>query len=397
MNVLDYDVCAFSDDGKYVAAALSNRFIIKKHPFAGLHDSVAAAHTINRLQWNVTSEFVLCTQLGKGVLQVYDLRTKSWKCTLTSGYFKFIAAQWIGCQKILLTLEFHVALGIFDLLTNSIVYIEVPKPIWPCIIFDNDGTRMFVVSKINGYEKLLMLHSKNLDRIIYIQDIIGICDGLNKSPDNRFLCVFNKQKIAILNFLSGNVIGSIEYQYLNTVSWAPNGEYLALGCSLGNIIVLASSNEFNVEFKLCRFSINEDHDFFMESNRVLVKTKPSTNFTNNVPTKIASIAWSFDCNYLSTFEVDSKFLCIWKKYKLICAVEFSTRIKYMQWCQSENKLSVVFGTDLIFFWTPKPSPKFLTSPKFVDGTCLLVSNISWSINNRDMILTDGQKCLLFTI
>lgn len=396
MDVLDYDVCAFSDDGQYVAAAVSNRFIIKKHPFAGLHNTAAAAHAIDRLQWNFTSDLVLCTQLGKGVLQVYDLRSKNWKCTLTCGYFKFIAAQWIGREKILLTLEFHVALGIFDLRTNSIVYIEVPKPIWPCVIFDNDGTHLFVVSKINGYEKLLMLHSRNLDRIIYLQDVIGTCDGLNKSPDNRFLCVFNKQKLAILNFLSGNVIGSVEC-LLNTVSWAPNSEYLALGCSLGNITILASSNEFNVEFKLCRDSVHTDYHFFMESNRELNKAKPSTNFINTVLSKIASIAWSFDSSYLSTFEVDSTFLCIWKKYKLICAVEFSTCIKYMQWCQSENKLSVVFGTDLIFLWTPEQVPKFVTSPKFIDGKCSLVSCISWSFNNRDMILTDGKKCILFTI
>lgn len=397
MNVLDYDVCAFSVDGQYMAAALSNRFIIKKHPFAGLHNTVAAAHAIDCLQWNVASDLVLCTQLEKGVIQVYDMCSKNWKCTLTSGYFKFIAAQWIAREKILLTLEFHVALGIFDIFTNSIVYIEVPKPIWPCILFDNDGTHMFVVSKLNGYEKLLMLHSKKLDRIIYIQDIIGTCDGLNKSPDNRFLCVFNKQKLAILNFLSGNVIGSVEYLYLNTMSWAPNSKYLALGCSLGNIVVLTSSNEFNVKIKLCRCSVNKDYNFFVECNKVLIRAKPSENFINNVPTKIASIVWSFDSSYFSSYEINSSFLCIWKNFKLICAVEFSSTIKYMQWCQSENKLSVVFGTELIFFWSSEHIPKFLKTPKFVDGTCLLVTSISWSFNNRDMILTDGKKCLLFTI
>jgi len=397
MNVLDYDVCAFSPDGRYVASAVGNRFIIKKQPFAGSYITAVAVHAIDRIQWNKTSDFILCAQLGNGVLQVYNVRAKSWIRTLSCGYFKFIATEWIDSEKILLTLEFHMALAIFDLLTNTVVYIEVPKPIRPCVVFDNDGTCMFVVSKINGYEKLLMMRSRSVDRVIYVQDIIGPCEGLNKSPDNRFLCVFNKQKLAVLNFLSGNVIGSIEHvQSINTVSWAPNSEYLALGCSLGNVIVLASSDAFNVEFKLCRQSVNENYDFFVESNRMLTKTKPSTNFINNITTKIASIAWSFDCNYLSTFEVDSMFLCIWEKCKLICAVEFSTVIKEMQWCHSENKLSVVCGTDLVFFWAEEQIPKLQTSPKLVDGRCLLISNISWSFNNKDMILSDGKKCLVFT-
>lgn len=396
MDVLDYDVCAFSTDGQFVAAAVSNHFFIKKYPFAGLYLVTEAACTIDYLQWNTTSNFVLCAQLGKGVLQVYDLSCKNWICTLKCGYFKFIAVEWICHEKILLTLEFHIALAIFDLFKNSIVYIEIPKPIWPCVVFDRDGIHMFVVSKINGYEKLLMMNSQSLKKVIYIQDILGPCDGLNKSPDNQYVCVFNQKKLTVLNFLSGNVLCLIESLSLNTVSWAPNVKYLALGCSSGVIIVLASSNEFDVKFKLCHYSVNEDYDFFKVSNRVLIKTKPSLKFYN-LPSKIASIAWSFDCNYLSTFEVDSPFLYIWKKFRLICAIEFSTGIKKMQWCQSKNKLAVVCGLDLIFFWTEEQIPKLLTSPKLIDGTCLFVNNISWSLNNRDIILSDGKKCLLFTI
>jgi len=328
---------------------------------------------------------------------VYDTRADKWIRIIRCGYFKFVAAEWIGRNKILLTLEFHMALAVFDLLKNSIVYIEIPKPIWPCAVFNSDGTHMFVVSKINGYEKLLMMSSRTLDRVIYIQDIIGPCNGLNKSPDNRFLCVFNNKKLAILDFFSGNVIGSIECcSLLNTVSWAPNSNYLALGCSLGNIVVLSSSNEFNVEFKLSRLSLNEDYNFFVESDGVLIKTNPSKTFINSVSTKIALIVWSFDCRYLSSYEVDSTFLCIWEKYRLICAVELSNKIKKMQWCQVENKLSVAYGTDLIFFWAEGQTPILQTSPKLIDGTCLLVSNISWSLNSRDMILSDGKKFLLFT-
>lgn len=396
MNILDYDACAFSMDGEYVAAAVSNRFTIKKNPFAGIYITALADHSIDHLQWNSTSDFVLCAQFGKSVLQVYDVCAKAWICSFKCGYFKFIAVEWIGHMKILLTLEFHMALAIFDLVKNSIVYVEVPKPIWPCVVFDNDGTHMFVISKINGYEKILMMHSHSLDRIIYIQDIIGLCSGLYKSPNNRYLCVFNKKKLVVLNFLSGDIIGLIEFNVLlNTVTWAPNGEYLALGCSLGNIFILASSNEFNILTKLCH-SKKEGYDFFIESDRALIKTKPSTNFLNSIPRKIASIAWSFDCSYLCTFEIKSMYLCIWHKFNLICVVEFSKEIKNMQWCQSKNKLSVVYGTDLIFIWTEQQIPKLLTTPKLIDGTCFLVSSISWSFNNKDMILRDEKKCLLFS-
>lgn len=393
---LDYDACAFSTDGRYVASAVYNRLIVKTQPVAGPHVVATAAHAIDGLQWNLASNLILCTEFGKGVVQVYDVRAEKWIRTLRCGYFKFVAAEWIGRDKVLLTLEFHMALAVFDLLKNSIVYIEIPKPIWPCAVFDGDGTHMFVVSKINGYEKLLMMSSRSLDRIIYIQDIIGPCNGLNKSPDNRFICIFNNIKLAILDFLSGNVIGSVECISLNTVSWAPDSKYLALGCSMGDIVVLDSSNEFNVEFKLSRTSFNEDYDFFVESDGVLIKTNPSKTLINNVSTKICFIVWSFNCTYLSTCEVNSKFLFIWEKYRLICIVELSKKIKKMQWCPSENKLCVAYSTDLIFFWTEGQTPKLQTSPKLVDGTSLLVSNISWSFNNRDIILSNGKKYLLFT-
>lgn len=396
MNILDYDVCVFSTDGEYVAAAISNRFIIKKNPFAGIYITALADYAVDRLQWNNTSDFILCAQFSKSVLQVYDICAKAWIRSFKCGYFKFIAVEWIGHMKILLTLEFHMALAIFDVLKNSVVYIEVPKPIWPCVVFDNDGTHMFVISQINGYEKILMMHSLSVDRVIYIQDIIGPSNGLHKSPDSRYLCVFNKKKLVVLNFLSGNIIGLIEFNVLlNTVTWAPNGEYLALGCCLGSIYILSAFNEFNIQNKLC-YSITDDYDFFIEFDRALIKTNPSTNFINNIPKKIASIAWSFDCSYLSTFEINSTYLYIWKKYKLICVVEFSKEIKSMQWCPSNNKLSVVYDTDLIFFWAEKQIPKLQTSPKLIDGTCLLISNISWSFNNKDMILSNGKKYVLFT-
>lgn len=398
MNTLDYDVCAFSADGRYVAAAVADRFVVKRYPFASPYTTAVAAHAIDRLQWNDTSDFILCAQLAKGSLQVYDVRAHNWICTLKCGYFKFIASEWIGHQKILLTLEFHMALAVFDLVNYSFVYVEIPKPISPCIVFNNDGTRMFVVSKINGYEKLFMMHSHSLDKIIYIQDIIGSCAGLSKSPDDRFLCVFNNRKLVILNFLSGCVIGSVdECTFLNVISWAPDGEYLALGCSFGRIVVLASNNEFNVEYSLCSHSLSDNCHFFKESDKILTKRKPSTSFVNNVHTKIASISWSFDCRYLSTFEVDSTFLYIWEKFKLICVVEFSTQIKQMQWCQSENKLSVVCGTELIFFWTKDQNPKLQIPPKLINGKYLLISSVSWSLNNKDIILSDGKKCILFTI
>lgn len=397
MNVLDYDACAFSADGRYAAATVGDRLIVKKPPFVGPHFTATAAHHIDRLQWNSTSHLILCSQLAKGVLQVFDVQAKSWICKLKCGYFKFIAVEWIGPKKILLTLEFYMALAVFNLSKNSIVYIEVPKPIQPCAVFDNDGTHMFVVSKINGYEKLLMMHLRSLDKIIYLQDIIGPCNGLNKSPDSRFLCVFNDEKLAILNFVSGNIINLVQNLLLNTVSWAPNGEYLALGCSMGNIIVLSSANEFNVEFKLCRSSVIENYDFYFESDNILIEIKPTKHFLDEVLTKVKLITWSFDCNYLSTFEVDSKLLCIWKKDKLECVVELSSTIRSMQWCQSENKLSVVYGTNLVLFWIEEQIPKLLTLPKLVDGSNFLVSSISWSSNNRDIIFSDGKKYLLFTI
>lgn len=397
MDALDYDACAFSADGRFLAAAVSDRLFVKRRPFVGGPWATAlAAHRVDRLQWNGASDRVLCAQLGSGSLQVYDVRSNGWTHTVRCGYFGFIAAEWMGRSKILLTLEFCVALAVFDLFDHSMVYVEIPKPVRPCVVFDNDGTCMFVISKINGHEKLLMMHSQSLDRIIYTEDMIGPCECLNKSPDDRFLIVFNKQKLAIFNFSSGNIIGSVDGMSLNTVSWAPDGKYVALGCSSGTIIVLDSSIKFNVKYQLCLQRVNEKYDFFIESDNVLTKSISSTNFICNVSARIDSIAWSYDCRYLSTFEVDSTFLCIWKTFRLICVIKFSSEIKTMQWCQSENKLSVAFGTDLIFFWAENQIPELQTSPKLVNGRRLLISSIFWSFNNKDMILSDGKKCILFS-
>lgn len=403
-DVLDYDVCAFSADGRRLAVAVSNRLMVKRRPFAGPPLSTAAAvHAIDRLQWNdartSSADLLLCAQLDRGVVQVYDSRAGCWVRTVTRGYFGFVAARWMGPDRVLLTLEFHVALAVFDLSTadpSPLVYVETPKPsCQPCAVFDKTGTRLFVVSQTNGCEKILAMSSQTLDRVIYVQKAIGACDGLNKSPDDRFVCAFNSRKLAILDFCTGNFIGSVECKRINAVNWSSDTEYLALGCSSGSICVLNSLDQFNIAFTLCHSLENAVFDFFMESNKVLTKTIPSKCIVDRLPSKIASIAWSFDSHYLSTVEEDSSILYVWKKFSLMCVVQFSAKIKQMQWCRSKNTLSVVCGTELIFFWAENQMPEFRISPKCIDGRYLSISSVSWSFNNRDMILGDGKKCLLF--
>lgn len=410
MDALDYDVCAFSVDGRFLAAAVSDRLFVRKRPFAAAGPwAVVAANRVDRLQWNGTSERVLCAHLGGGggsLLQVYDVRAAGWTHTVRCGYFGFADAEWMGRAKILLTLQFRVALAVFDLSDGSTVYVETPKPYAApssCVVaFDSRGTRMYVVSKTNGREKLLIVRApRTLDGIVYVENAMGPCESLSKSPDDRFLCAYNRRKLTVLNFSSGRVVGSVTVpSLLNTVSWSRDGQHLALGCSSGTVIVLDSAVDFNVKFLLCpsHSVVGENYDFFVQSNKLSLskKSRPSGDFVRKVPAAIDSVAWSHDCLYLSAFGTDSNFLCVWKTFRLACVIEFASPIKTMLWCPSKNRLSVVFGTDVICFWAENRVPELQTSPKLVDGRRLLTSGICWSVNNEDMILSDGKKSVLFS-
>ncbi|XP_050535571.1 uncharacterized protein LOC126902395 isoform X2 [Daktulosphaira vitifoliae] len=358
MNILDYDFCVFSSNGQYLAAALGYNLLIIKSPFVNPCITTKASYIIDGLQWNCECNRLLCSQLKNNSLQIYDLHSKMWTHKIRCGFFKFIDSNWIGSDKILITLEYFMALAVLNLRDCSVFYIEVPKPIQPCIAFNSSGKTMFVITKINGFEKLLMLNLKKIKRILYLQDFIGHCNGIYKSPKENYLCIFNNKNLAIICFLTGDIIDS--------------------------------TNDFNVTFKL-HHCINREYnfDYYKEYSGDLIKINSMYIYPKENLTNISLIRWSFCGKYLCTLG-DDLCLHIWKKTKLICIVEFSSNVKQVSWSHSEIKLCAVFGTQSIFLWTDQNCPILKKLPNFTSGNRMLATNISWSYNNKYVILVKSH-------
>ncbi|XP_076630891.1 WD repeat-containing protein WRAP73 isoform X2 [Colletes latitarsis] len=185
-------LCDFSADGRFLAIAYQTNLIIKNSKTFDTIHSFIFADIIEVLEWSRNSEYILCANISKAVIQIYSIHYPEWKYKLIEGSAGLESVNWSPDSKYILTLS--------------------------------------------DFNKLICGHLNSID---------GIC----WSPNSELLCIWcsfgNEAKLITYSSVLDRDIGifcptqitdssETEHSYqiqlngIETVTWMPSGQLLAV-------------------------------------------------------------------------------------------------------------------------------------------------------------------------
>ncbi|XP_026299063.1 WD repeat-containing protein WRAP73 isoform X3 [Apis mellifera] len=102
---INNQLCDFSKDGTFFAIAYQSNLIIKSNKKFDTIHSFIFPDIIEYLEWSRNSEYILCANIKKAIIQVYSIHYPEWKYKLIEGSAGLESVNWSPDSKYILTLS----------------------------------------------------------------------------------------------------------------------------------------------------------------------------------------------------------------------------------------------------------------------------------------------------
>ncbi|XP_043254765.1 WD repeat-containing protein WRAP73-like, partial [Colletes gigas] len=244
-------LCDFSADGRFLAIAYQTNLIIKNSKTFDTIHSFIFADIIEVLEWSRNSEYILCANISKAVIQIYSINYPEWKYKLIEGSAGLESVNWSPDSKHILTLsDFNIQASIWSLENQSVTHIQNVKSSFHKLHYSPNGSRLAIVVSIEGQDSIEIYKTDTwkLSRKLICGHLNSI-DGICWSPNSELLCIWcsfgNETKLITYSSVLDRDIGifcptkitdsfETEHSYQNqlngieTVTWMPSGQLLAV-------------------------------------------------------------------------------------------------------------------------------------------------------------------------
>ncbi|KAF3426059.1 hypothetical protein E2986_13246 [Frieseomelitta varia] len=244
-------LCDFSRDGRFFATAYQTNLTIRDYKKFDIIHSFVFPDIIEYIEWSRNSEYILCANIKKTIVQVYSIRYPEWKYKLTEGSAGLESVTWSPDSKYILTLsDFNIQISIWSLENQSVTHIQNVKSSFNKLYFTPDGNKLAVVVSIEGNNNIEIYKTDTwkLSKKLICGRLNSI-DGLCWSPNSELLCIWssfsNEMKLIIYSstfekdiavFHPAQTVNLSEMEYTNykdlkgieNVTWMPSGQLLAV-------------------------------------------------------------------------------------------------------------------------------------------------------------------------
>ncbi|XP_011505529.1 PREDICTED: WD repeat-containing protein WRAP73-like [Ceratosolen solmsi marchali] len=190
---INKDLCSFSQDGKFLALANQTNLSIKNTGTFDDYLTFVFSDVIEDIKWSPDSEFLLCCNFKKAVIQIFSIYYPEWKFKLTEGSSGLHSAIWAPDSKHIITVaDLKVELSIWDLIDYNVVYIEhLKSSAVKGIEFSPNGASLAIIISDNGQDSVDVYKTKDwkLSRKL-ICDGLTCIDGLCWSPSSEIISIW---------------------------------------------------------------------------------------------------------------------------------------------------------------------------------------------------------------
>lgn len=86
---------AYSQDGRYIAAAVEYRLVIREVDSLKVVQIYSCLDKIHRIEWSANGKYVLCGLYSRGIVQVWSVEDAEWSCKIDEGPAGIKHCRWV--------------------------------------------------------------------------------------------------------------------------------------------------------------------------------------------------------------------------------------------------------------------------------------------------------------
>ncbi|KAH0955637.1 hypothetical protein HN011_000689 [Eciton burchellii] len=254
-------LCQFSNNGAYLATAFQTNLLIKDTKTFDTCQSFVFTDVIQYMEWSSNSEYILCANIKKAIIQIYSVYYPDWKCKLTEGSAGLQGVTWSPDSKYIITIaDFNIQISIWNLKEHVVSHIQNLKTsTFDKLRFSPSGNRLAVIVTEEGKDQveIYKTDSWKISRKLLCDRLCSI-DGICWSPNDELLCIWCSSSAdpklivystvwekSIMTFSPRNVAQSSEITHnyekelkgIEKVEWTPSGQFLTV-IGFNEVIVL---------------------------------------------------------------------------------------------------------------------------------------------------------------
>ncbi|XP_012148487.2 WD repeat-containing protein WRAP73 isoform X1 [Megachile rotundata] len=431
-------LCDFSPDGLFFAVAYHANLIIKNSKTFDTVHSFIFPSIIEYLEWSKNSEYILCANIKKAIVQVYSVYYPEWKFKLMEGSAGLESVSWSFDSKHILTFsDFSIQISIWSLEDKNVTHIQNVKSTFKKLHFSPNGNKLAVVISNEGEEHIEIYRTDRwkLDKKLICGHLNSI-DGLSWSPNSELLCIWcsfsnevklliysNKLERDIAIFCPPQITNSTEIGYtyqkqlkgIENVTWMPSGQLLAVAGFNEMIILLnhvtwkpllqlyldpvIKENYLNKVYKDVTVQSNKNslydkHVLEEKSERPInIKIGNKSNIDRLSVAKFDILVFSFCGQYLAIkHQLYPTTLWIWNivddylDYLLL-----ENNITAVKWNCTRTQLLVFCECAYMFEWTPH-SARCIPTPRNITAL-----DARWHPQGNLLLLCGYNKAVIYPI
>ncbi|XP_039308621.1 WD repeat-containing protein WRAP73 isoform X1 [Solenopsis invicta] len=186
-------LCHFSRNGAYLAVAFQTNLLVKDAKTLATCQSFLFVDVIQHMEWSLNSEYILCANTKRAIVQIYSVRHPQWKCKLSEGSAGLQGVTWAPDSKCIFTIsDFNIQLSIWNLEEQTVSYIQnVKSSSFDKLHFSPNGKRLAVIVTEEGQDTVEIYKAENwkISRKLICDRLCSI-DGIRWSPNDELLCIW---------------------------------------------------------------------------------------------------------------------------------------------------------------------------------------------------------------
>ncbi|KAK2493697.1 hypothetical protein MC885_010390, partial [Smutsia gigantea] len=235
-------LCKFSPDGKYLAACVQYRLVVRDVSTLQVLQLYTCLDQIQHIEWSADSLFILCAMYKRGLVQVWSLEQPEWHCRIDEGSAGLVASCWSpDGRHILNTTEFHLRITVWSLCTKSVSYIKYPKACQQGISFTQDGRYMALAERRDCRDHVSIFVCSDWQLLRHFDTDTQDLAGIEWAPNGCVLAVWDTclEYKMLLYSLDGRLLAVFcAYEWslgIKSVAWSPSSQFLAVGSYDGKV------------------------------------------------------------------------------------------------------------------------------------------------------------------
>ncbi|XP_043791044.1 WD repeat-containing protein WRAP73-like [Apis laboriosa] len=230
----------FISYGTFFATAYQSNLTIKNNKKFDTIHSFVFPDIIEYLEWSRNSEYILCANIKKAIIQVYSIHYPEWKYKLIEGSAGLESVNWSPDSKYILTLsDFNIQISIWSLENQSVIHIQNVKSFFHKLYFSPNGNKLAVVVSIESKDNIEIYKTDTwkLNKKLICGHLNSI-DGICWSPNSELLCIWSsfsdETKLIIYSTIFERDIAVFypaqfeNLKGIENVTWMPSGQLLAI-------------------------------------------------------------------------------------------------------------------------------------------------------------------------